>query len=919
MPLVRAFLDWSRPALPAVGEYLVERYGGGGVVDLSGVVVVLTGRRASRRLTEILVEQAGGRLIPPQTITEGEFPELLYEPKRPFAGRLVQHFAWAEAVRRMPRPQAEQVLREVPDDGDVDGWMALGELLWRLHRELAAELLDFSDVLAAGEKVSGFTERRRWEALRIAQQEYLALLDGLELWDRQTARLVAVRENECHTDRDIVLVGTVDLNRSTRAMVDQVSERVTALIHAPASLAERFDEYGCLRPEAWMSAPIELSRDQVHVVDKPVEQADVVVRVLSGLDGRYRADEITVGVADESLVPQLQRRLAEYGVPSRWIVGRTLPQTAVMRLLSAVAEYLETDRADHFATLVRHPDVAAWLCAQGIAEEWIQELDCYLQTHLQQHLGFWLGPPGRCGQVRRAFELVTGLLAEFREARALPEWSPIVRAFLVTLGSERTYDPEQPAEKMELNAIGTLCSVLDSYGEIPIELTPVVSGAQALRLTLEQLVGEAVPPPPEEDAVEVLGWLELPLDDAPVLVLTSFNEDYVPSSVRTDLFLPNRFRQRLGLLDNDRRYARDAYALSAILTSRERAVLVAGRRDSRGDPRMPSRLFFACDAAEAAQRVRMFFREKSPPALPAITRVRTEDVLRRLSVRKPPPLAAPIDAVSVTAFASYIACPYRFYLRHVLKLEAVEHERDEMDSGMFGSLLHDVLREFGRSELREATSPDEIGEFLMTALDEQVNRQFGSRRMPAVSVQIEQLRRRLVAFSQWQANRAAEGWTIAFVEAPQSSTQVPFPVDRGRTIGLRGRIDRIDRHRQTGQWALLDYKSGDSYKEPENDHRQKGEWSNLQLPLYRHLAAQLGVSGEIALGYITVPKDTGEIEARIADWTAEDLSSADRKARDVAAGILDGCFWPPRYPPPQYADDLAAICQDNVSERRLVE
>src|SRR5690606_10276401 len=118
--------------------------------------------------------------------------------------------------------------------------------------------------------------------------------------------------------------------------------------------------------EAWMSAPIELAREQVRVVDKPVEQADAVIRALSELNGKYRADEITVGVADESLVPQLQRRLAEYGVPSQWVTGKTLPQTAVVRLLSAVAEYLETDRADHFATLVRHPDVAAWLSAQGI-------------------------------------------------------------------------------------------------------------------------------------------------------------------------------------------------------------------------------------------------------------------------------------------------------------------------------------------------------------------------------------------------------------------------------------------------------------------------------------------------------------------------------------------------------------------------
>ena len=77
----------------------------------------------------------------------------------------------------------------------------------------------------------------------------------------------------------------------------------------------------------------------------------------------------------------------------------------------------------------------------------------------------------------------------------------------------------------------------------------------------------------------MLGWLELPLDDAPVLVVTSFNERYVPSLVDADLFLPNRLRQQLGIIDNDRRCARDSYALSTILASRRQVKLIAARRD----------------------------------------------------------------------------------------------------------------------------------------------------------------------------------------------------------------------------------------------------------------------------------------------------------------------------------------------------
>src|SRR5690606_36000715 len=117
------------------------------------------------------------------------------------------------------------------------------------------------------------------------------------LWDRQTARLVAIDQKECQTDRDIVLVGTVDLNRTTRAMLEQVADRVTALIHAPLSLANRFDAYGCIRPEAWSGAQIDIKDEQLRVAEGPAEQADEVIRVLSAFGGKYRADDITVGVA----------------------------------------------------------------------------------------------------------------------------------------------------------------------------------------------------------------------------------------------------------------------------------------------------------------------------------------------------------------------------------------------------------------------------------------------------------------------------------------------------------------------------------------------------------------------------------------------------------------------------------------------
>ena len=42
-----------------------------------------------------------------------------------------------------------------------------------------------------------------------------------------------------------------------------------------------------------------------------------------------------------------------------------------------------------------------------------------------------------------------------------------------------------------------------------------------------------------------------------------------------------------------------------------------------------------------------------------------------------------------------------------------------------------------------------------------------------------------------------------------------------------------------------------------------------------------------------------------------ELAAADEKAREVIRGIWAQVFWPPTSPPPDFAHDVAAICQDN--------
>ena len=966
----RCFMGWRRPALAATVDYLVEYFARAGsaekskgVLALGDTIVAVPGGRAGRRLLELLVQRGksdGLVLEPPRIVTLGGLPELFYEAKRPFAEDLVQQLAWVEVLKSLSSSASGAARRlggllpNPPADDDLATWLALGTMFGKLHRELAADALDCNAVADCGERIEGFTEAERWKTLAEAQAAYLRTLDELGLWDRQTARLFAIRAGECRSQMDVVLVGLVDMNKAQRLMLDQIGERVTALVFAPPELAERFDGHGCLRPKAWLDAPVDLADESMEVVDGPAEQAAAVARAIASLDGRYSSEDIAVGVPDVRLVPHIERQLRQCDVPSRYGVGRTVSLSPPYRFLADAAEYVSQRRFDAFAQLVRHPHLSGWLKRREINGDWLTAIDRFYEERLPYRMGDYKGfftevdegdEGGRGNEGRRMVAAVFGAIEELvgrldGEPRSLGHWGAAIVEMLVEVfagvgaDGRKKLDRTDAANRQVLAACEKIHEVLRRNADLPRRLAPIVSGSEAVRLILHEIENEAVSPLPDRGPgrggpVELLGWLELPWDDAPAMIVTGMNEGIVPSSLNADLFLPNKLRRALGIEDNDRRYARDAYALAVLAASREMLHVIAGRRTGDGDPLAPTRLFFAGDDLTIARRVVSFFGDaadderaarKQSMILPGGLRAGREQ--SRFEVPAPRPLAEPVRSMRVTGFRDYLACPYRYYLRHCLGLGAVSDSAMELDGRAFGSLAHEVLQRFGDSELAASRNAEDIAAWLGRTLDRLVRRAYGSKPLSAICVQTEQLRRRLQAFSRWQAQWAADGWRIECVEFGPRENTASVEVD-GEPMFLRGRIDRIDVNERTGARALFDYKTSDTPKKPDQAHRKKGRWIDLQLPLYRHLVAGMDFDisdwERLEMGYIVLPKDTGKTGYLKAQWGKDELRDADDTAAAVVRAVRGERFFPPKLQPPAFAEEFAAICQDNRIGRPLLE
>ena len=126
-------------------------------------------------------------------------------------------------------------------------------------------------------------------------------------------------------------------------------------------------------------------------------------------------------------------------------------------------------------------------------------------------------------------------------------------------------------------------------------------------------------------------------------------------------------------------------------------------------------------------------------------------------------------------------------------------------------------------------------------------------------------------------------------------------------LNIKGRIDRIEYSAAQNRLRLIDYKTGDRGKSPEETHltgRKKDTFINLQLPLYRMLILRDPVFRErhpeidlntalITCGYLNMPASV--METKILEWhdldrhlplAEETLVRISAEMRDFAQGVF---------------------------------
>lgn len=882
----RVFLGWDRPFLERAAEWLLARRD-----ELPRLLVVVPTAQAGRRLCEALAERAGA-LLTPRILTPGA---CLQTPAPDVAADWVEHVAWVETLENVTSWEAYQELFPQPPAPGGDWASGLAKELVDLRHALQENGLTLT---AAAKRLSNSIEAGRWDALGRLEK---LMEQQLRLWGmRSRSQVLAGGVSLPGHLSGIVLAGIAEMPPLVERAWLAWPGPVTALIGAPPGEADAFSPIGRPLPcwaeriMPWLDGPT----GSVRLVADSRQQAAEAIRAVA--QAQTPSNEVALGTTDSETGDELARSFTRMG----WTAFHpaAVPvTTGLARWFQVWSGWLADPRLAVMADLLALPESAALITGPRVE----------LAAHLSRLRNQWLvihpadlrhratSAVFRSATERQAAARVldaAGLLENWR-ADFLTGDFPATMARMIdalALTNHGTAD-ESAAMLAWLAAANRL-------------MHQVQRGPRFwLDLMLAQ-IPSAGPQPPPGRVIDVSGWLELFYEPGRHLVLCGMNEGQVPATTAGDPWLGEAAARLLDLPTHATRVARDAFLYQAMLEARRhdgRVDVICAKSGSGGESLLPSRFLLAADPADLPGRVRFLFRGIEPPE--AGMRWHADWQWQPRQVATP-------GRLSATSLATWLACPFRYYLKHGLGMQSPQPDRVEWNARDFGNIAHLIMEQWGQDPAaRDLTEEGPLHHWLAAALDRIIASQFGARPPLAVRVQTEALRQRLSWLARVQAQWRADGWETIAVEQ-----KIEIPVGTATVVS---RIDRIDRHRDHGGLCIIDYKTGRA-KEVDKAHRrrittattlpahlamdspavytgeEKGKpvdflWCDLQLPLYALvLRNRDGVMPTPC--YFNVAATESDVAIlEWSDFSEHDLQAAECCTAWVVRQIAAGVFWPP--------------------------
>ena len=907
----RKFLGWDRHVVSLAVEQLTLQWKPSTVLDLSNLLIVVPTKQSGRRLREGIARFASEKnagVLPPQTVT----PDFFIRPENSsncVATAIESTAAWAEVLMASDLSVLTALFPRKPENQQDSKWaLGLAEKISKLRTLLSENGLLIRDV--AVKNADNIEEVPRWEDMAALEKAYLSKLKKAGLEDVHQAKIKNLGKNiDLKGVKSLIVLAVPDPTPFSLKAIESVTKKVPVevWIHAPVDMDKAFDKWGRPKPDVWakMDIPFADDKEYIRLRGDAQDQADDVITVLLEQGRALDVREFAIAAPNTNLFPFIDKAFAPHGVEIYDPAGESITRSAMYQLINSIGALASSKQYDAWSSLLRNSDLLAYITSKNRAFDSVRmltQLDRFQNNHMpdtMKDVAFFLKryDEGKFQDLIIAQVVVTHFLQRFEQSRPLN----FMREFLSEIYQNSKVDTSVWGNTKQSDTAQVITKVLQDM-DSPVFGDLFMSSDLQVEILFNVLRQKSIYPEHTERAVPVQGWLEMPWESADILVIAGMNEGFVPDSVVGDIFLPDLPREKLGLNDNSNRFARDSYLLASMISSRPDGGVycIVGKNDVSGDPLKPSRLLLRCPDDKLLARANYLFQELSEPD--------REIIAPAHQWQLKPQMGLGVDHLSATAFKDYLTCPFRFYLKRVLRMEHLDDRKTEADAMEFGNACHIPLEKLGENlDLADCTDQYVLATFLQDEAERYIKNKFGHNLPLALTVQLDTIKKRLGKVAEVEAGIRADGW---------KTLETEYDIGNGEGVEINGmnivgKIDRIDI--RDGVIRIIDYKTTDTPKKPIEAHiknanndtldcahfelagKEKG-WVDLQLPLY-HILLDMDPrfqKYEKQCGYFMIPKALDSTGVSLwLDLDQNYITAAKECIHKVIDCVKEQVFWPP--------------------------
>ena len=926
MTFSRIFLGWESNFLLGCSNYLIKEYSSASSLNLDNLCLVFPTSRASRRFIDIFLSKLDKTQFK-YTVPELHTLSSLYRKLTPdykYPNHIETYLTLKQAIEESSPETLKKIFkREVKKLSSYE----IGDLIQLIENSIKNSIGDgisFSEISETiNNNFESISDYLKWEAFEDIFFRYLKKLQLLNLKDIYFSRSEACNLPIQSSIKKILLCGMVEISPTILKILEKYP--VDALIFGKTANEQGFTEYGTLNYEYWREYREKIPEDKTIICESEKDEVEKILIKINECKEKYSLLDISVGVCNENISTIISDRLAEFGVKSHIASGKQIKDTSIYLLITQLQKFYFSLNQTDFRVLIRNPIFYSWL--QNRYNEYnnvkqntlLYSLDILLGNYYSNRIHFSdsffskLEENSILQIIKK--ELIDPFFLNEKAIKILP--SECIDKCMVVFKSFF-----ENLNNLDFNNNLHLIQFIETFFSDFLEsdiLIDEINITDLLGFLINACTKTNIPNEFDTDALEILGWLELPLDDSKFLIVTGLSDKYIPSNYNDDSLLPNTLRKLLGLPNNETRYARDNYLLCSLKNSKKEFFITIPRKDLQNNPVYPSRLIYS-DPLFTSHIITRFFGEETTDSLankyqinivnldPGNTKINKNQLFVPLSSKPNDNDLQNIIInrnINVSSIGDFLKCPYRFYLKHILQLEPSKGGFDSNMSSRLGEIAHNALCSYSKAletkhiSINNSTI-NELSEVLSTEMDKGILSMYSGNCSSIIKLQSHIIKGRFTKFIEWDIEQIQNGWSTLELEKSLNLIKWEVP-NLEDPFFLTGRIDRIDYHLKENRVRIIDYKLSDKEKNPNKIHTYgKGtdmSWIDVQLPLYKFLLEQSfkDITPKVStfeLAYVNITGLNDEV-FKIGEWTEKQLEDCKNAINKALTSIHNKEFWPP--------------------------